>query len=354
MNLEELGYTSELEEFRINNDLSSFEVGRVIAEHRDRFDVISESGVLDCEVTGNLRFTSESREDLPAVGDWVSYMEYDDKGLIHSVLPRKSIIKRKVAGRSSDVQVIATNIDYALIVQAVDRDFNLNRLERYLVICNTSNLIPIVILNKVDLVESEQREEMLSEVKKRIGEVSIVEVSNQLADGFDQLRPLIKKGQTYCLLGSSGVGKSTITNELANSGVMQTGEISESVGKGSHTTTHREIILLPSGALIIDNPGMREVGISDAEGGLETTFASISDLAQNCRYSDCTHTNESDCAVLNALDSEELDPDTYNSFLKLQKEREHFEATTVEKRRKDKSLGKLIKNHQKLKNKNNR
>jgi len=354
MNLEELGYTAELEGFRVDNDLSSFEVGRVVAEHRDRFHVMTESGILDCEVTGNLRFTAESREDLPAVGDWVSYMGYDDKGLIHAILPRQSVIKRKAVGRSSDVQVIASNIDYAIIVQAVDRDYNLNRIERYLVICNASDIKPIIVLNKVDMVDEDRRKEIATEVKNRVGEIPVVEVSNQLSGGLDQLSSLIKKGQTYCLLGSSGVGKSTITNELAKVDVMETGEISESVGKGSHTTTHRELILLSSGAIIIDNPGMREVGISDSEGGLETTFESISDLAQNCRYSDCTHTNESDCAVLNALDTEELDPDSYHNYQKLQREREHFEATTVEKRRKDKSFGKMIKSHQKLKNKNNR
>lgn len=355
MNLKELGYTADLEEFRVNNDLSSFDVGRVIAEHRDRFDVATELGELDCEVTGNLRFATESRQDLPAVGDWVSIMPYDDdKGLIHAVLPRQSIIKRKAVGRSSDIQLIASNIDYAIIVQAVDRDFNLNRIERYLVICNTSNIKPIIVLNKVDLVDVDRRKEIVTEVKNRVGEISVVQVSNQMDGGMDQLSSLIQKGRTYCLLGSSGVGKSTITNELASAGVMQTGEISNSVGKGSHTTTHRELILLPSGAIIIDNPGMREVGISDSEGGLETTFESISDLARDCRYSDCTHTTESGCAVLSALENEELDHDSYDNFLKLQKEHEHFEATTVEKRRKDKSLGKMIKSHQKLKNKNNR
>ncbi|MEQ9405638.1 MAG: ribosome small subunit-dependent GTPase A [Cyclobacteriaceae bacterium] len=353
MNLKELGYNDYFENFRNEQDLDSFETGRVVAEHRDRLVVMTEAGEMDCEITGNLRFTAENKEDLPAVGDWVTVIPSDDgKGLIHSIYPRQSVIKRKAAGNVSDVQLIATNVDVALIVQAVDRDFNLNRLERYLVISNNSNIKPIILLNKIDLISPEERKQLLSEITDRVGDITIVEVSSELNGGYDQLSQHIKPGLTYCLLGSSGAGKSTITNALSDTEAMKTSTISSSVGKGRHTTTHRELVVLPSRALIIDNPGMREVGIADGESGLESTFESIGELAGDCHYSDCTHTNESDCAVLDALENGELDHDTYGNFLKLQRERAHYESTATEKKRKDKRLGKMIKSHQDLRKKN--
>ncbi len=346
MDLTTLGFNESLEKYRAENNLAAFDVGRVIAQHKDRYDVLSSIGELHCEITGNMRFAADSNEDLPAVGDWVALMAYDDdKGLIHAVYPRKTILKRKSAGEHSSAQLIASNIDIALIVQALDRDFNINRLERYLVLCHEAGIEPVIVMTKFDLISPAERREHLETIRARLKEIQIIEVSSEVINGYQALEAIIQPGLTYCLLGSSGVGKSTITNFLSRGEVMEVSEISSAVHKGRHTTTHRELIVLPSGAIIIDNPGMREVGIIDAKSGIDSTFEEIVALAEQCRYADCTHTTENKCAVLDALEDGSLDPDVYDNFMKLKKEKEYFEKSNVEKRRLDKKRGKMYKEH---------
>lgn len=344
MTLEDIGYTPELENYRRENNLDSFEVGRVISEHKERYTVKTTELEYQAELIGNLRFTAEGRHDFPAVGDWVAISPYDeDKALIHAIFPRSSIIERQAVGRSGQSQIIATNIDYGLIVQAVDRDFNLNRLERYLTICHASKVQPIIILSKIDLIEPAELEALVDSIKARGSDVPIVPLSNATREGFEKLEPHPEKGKTYCLLGSSGVGKSTLLNQLSGDELMKTGAISDAMKKGKHTTTHRELILLKSGGILIDNPGMREVGITDASGGLEMTFDSIMELADSCKFKDCTHQHEQGCAVLEALDAGELDASAYENFQKMRREQIRFETTKAEQRRKDKNLGKLYK-----------
>ena len=343
MTIQDLGYTDYLGEHRIEQGLGSFEVGRVILEHKERYVVKTHENEFNAELVGNLKYTAESRYDFPAVGDWVAFTEYDEgKGLIHAVYPRTSIIERKAVGKSGQVQIIATNVDFGLIVQAVDQDFNLNRLERYLTICHASDVEPVIVLSKIDLINSDDLEAIVAQVDQRVSDIPIITVSSE-QDGYKILEATLQKGKTYCLLGSSGVGKSTIINVLSRSSQMQTGEISTAVNKGKHVTSHRELIVLESGGILIDNPGMREVGIADTASGLETTFDSIVDLAQDCRYTDCTHTNESECAILAALGNQEIDIEAYHNFQKMQKEKMHFESDSQERKKKDKDLGKLIK-----------
>jgi ribosome biogenesis GTPase len=342
--LENLGYKDHLDQYRNENDLSVFEVGRVTLEHKERYIVLTEHGEITCELLGNLRFTAQSRSDLPAVGDWVAFNEYDsDKGLIHAVFPRDNVLERQAVGRSGEKQIIASNIDYSLIVQSVNRDYSINRLERYITICHTAGIEPIIILNKIDLIKEGQVQEILHEINERIKGAAVVAISNSTGEGLDQVRPLIKGGKTYCLLGSSGVGKSTLINSLAGKQIMKTGAISESVDRGKHVTTHRELIVLETGGVIIDNPGMREVGITDSSSGLDMTFEKIHDLAHDCKFNDCTHRNEKGCAVLDALDSGELNEDTYENYMKLQREQAHFSASVHEKRMKEKAFGKMVK-----------
>jgi ribosome biogenesis GTPase / thiamine phosphate phosphatase len=274
--LKELGYTDELERFRIDNDLSHFDIGRVIAEHKERYIVRSDKGEFDAEITGNMRFTAKGREDFPAVGDWVALTTFDaDFAIIHQILPRYSTIKRQAVGHSGEVQIIATNIDYAFLVQAVDRDFNINRLERYLTICNSSGVSPIIVLSKIDLIHQEQVSEILENIKIRIKNIPIIAISNESEEGYELIRNTIEKEKTYCMLGSSGVGKSTLLNNLSGKTIMRTDSISKSINRGKHVTSHRELILLENGGILIDNPGMREVGIADSGGGLAITFDSI-------------------------------------------------------------------------------
>ncbi len=350
MTLEALGYTPELEKYRQEEQLQSFEVGRVIAEHRERYIVRTGAEEYEAELIGNLRFTAESRRDFPAVGDWVALSAYDEnKALIHALFPRHSILERQAAGKSGALQIIATNIDYALLVQAVDRDFNINRLERYLTIAHSAKVTPIIVLSKTDLIDQEALQKLVRHISERIPSTPVITVNNQEEDGYEKLAAMLEVGKTYCLLGSSGVGKSTLTNRLSGEDLMKTGAISESVKKGKHVTSHRELIALKNGSLLIDNPGMREVGVGDAGTGLETTFDRITELTQECKYKDCSHTSEDGCAVLEALDNEEIEEAAYENYQKMQREKEHFESTVQERRRKDKSLGKLIKAHKKIK-----
>ncbi len=352
MTVDDLGFTENLVQYRIAQKLDSFEVGRVISEHKDRYIVKTPTVELNAELIGNLRFTANDRYDLPAVGDWVAFSEYDEnKGLIHAIYPRHSIIERKAVGKAGQVQIIATNIDYGLIVQAVNRDFNLNRLERYLIICNASKVEPIIVLSKVDLINSAALEAILTQINARIKKVPILTVSSETV-GYDTLKEVIKTGKTYCLLGSSGVGKSTILNNLSGKLRMKTGEISSSVNKGRHITSHRELIVLNDGGILIDNPGMREVGIADTNGGLEITFDTILQYAQDCKYKDCTHGHEAGCAVLLAVENGDIDKDAYANFHKMEKEKHHFESNVQERRKKDKKFGKLIKRVLKEKKKN--
>lgn len=347
MKLEDLGYNNQLEEFRKEQNLDSFGIGRVILEHRDRYIVRTELSELECELIGNLRFTVTDKSELPSVGDWVAISEYDEgKALIHAVFPRKSVLERKAVGKLGLTQIIATNIDVGLIIQSVNRDFSVNRLERYLTICNASKIDPIIILSKIDLIKESELEELLSQAHDRIKNVPIIAISNQSKIGIDDIRSKLIKGSTYCLLGSSGVGKSSLINSLVGEEILETGIISESIDRGKHVTTHRELIVLENG-ILIDNPGMREVGITDMSGGVEMTFDEILSLAIDCKYSDCTHTNENGCAVLTALENDELNPESYENFLKMEKERMHFDSSAQERKKKDKNLGKLIKNMKK-------
>jgi ribosome biogenesis GTPase len=347
MTLEDLGYNNELEEYRKKQNLDSFDIGRVVLEHRDRYTVKTESNEFDCELIGNLRFTITNKNELPSVGDWVAISEYDeDKALIHAVLPRYSTLERKAVGKSGESQIIAVNIDVGIIIQSVNRDFSINRLERYLTICNASNIEPFIILSKIDLIENLELEELLIQVQERIKNVPIIPLSNQSKVGIDDVISKLAKGKTFCLLGSSGVGKSTLINTLIGEELMYTGEISENIDRGKHVTTHRELIVSEHG-ILIDNPGMREIGITDATEGFEMTFDDVLNLSQDCKYNNCTHTNEDGCSVLRALDKGELNSQTYENFLKMKKERIHYESSAAERKKKGKDLGKLIKNMKK-------
>lgn len=350
MTLQELGYDSGWDIFRKEQGFEHYECGRVVNEHKERYIVRTGDHEYQAEIIGQLRYSAENRSDFPAVGDWVALSPYDDdKALIHAVLPRRTIISRQAVGKHAEKQIIATNVDYAFIVQAVDRDFNINRIERYLTICHSAKVNPIILLNKIDLIDQNALTVMLEELNKRIEKVPVRAISNETGEGINTLMALMLPGKTYCLLGSSGVGKSTLVNKLSGREMMETNAISTSTQKGRHITTHRELILLANGSILIDNPGMREVGIIDSTTGVDTTFDMLLQYAQNCRFKDCTHTNEAGCAVLQAVENGELDPNAHENYLKLEREREHFEMTLAEKRKRDREFGKMIKSFKKIK-----
>ena len=346
MMLEDLGYNEYLENYRNEQGFGSLVVGRIISEHKERYTVKTSENEYDAEIIGNLRFTAQKRSDFPAVGDWVAFSEFDEnKVLIHAIFPRKTIIERQAVGKQGEKQIIATNIDFAFIVQSVEHDFNINRLERYLTICNASNVEPIIILNKIDLIDESELSKLIFRVQERVKDIPVIEVSNESKKGIERLKELIVKGKTYCLLGSSGVGKSSLLNNFSGKQHMKTNTISLSTNKGRHITSHRELIILGNGGIIIDNPGMREVGIADSTGGLERTFETIVQLSKDCKFKNCTHTTEINCAVITAVHKGEIDRNSYENYLKMEKEKEHFESTIAEKRKKDKDFGKMIKQY---------
>lgn len=332
-----------------SSDLGSgeFEIGRISAELKERYAILSAQGEFDAEVTGNLRYGASSREDFPATGDWVRFKPYQGGfAVIHSVLPRYSILRRRDPKGDGSAQVIAANIDAAFIVQSAERDFNANRLERYLAICHEAGIRPIAVISKTDLVDEAALGEIARAVERLAGKDSIRLVSSRTLSGLEEIRASIEPGLTYCLLGSSGAGKSTLINALAGRDLMATSELSESNGKGRHTTTRRELHILEPGGILVDNPGMREVGVVEVSSGLAAAFPDISRLAEGCRFSDCVHEHEAGCAVLKSLEEGALDPRVYENYRKMRKENEYFTATKAEMHRKMRSFGKSAKIYQ--------
>ncbi|MDR3626594.1 MAG: GTPase RsgA, partial [Ignavibacteriaceae bacterium] len=203
MKIEELGYNENLEEFRIKNNLEGYEIGRVITEHKERYIVKTVKGEFEAEITGNMRFSAKNREDFPAVGDWVALTIYEpDFAVIYKIFPRSSVIQRQAVGHSGEFQIIAVNIDYAFIVQAVDRDFNINRLERYLTICNSCKVSPVIVISKTDLIDELRIKEILDKIKLRIKNIPVIAISNETGNGYETIKQFIERGKTYCMLGS--------------------------------------------------------------------------------------------------------------------------------------------------------
>jgi ribosome biogenesis GTPase len=281
---------------------------------------------------------------MPAVGDWVYAQFFDDDTLaiIHDILPRKSLLKRKAPGKKIEHQLIAANIDTGIIIQSLDSNFNLRRLERYLVIIKEGNIIPSIFLSKSDLIGKEEIERKKNEIRKILPDISITAFSNNSQSDIDNIKKLFTPFKTYCLLGSSGVGKTTLLNNLLQKELFKTQPIRKKDGRGKHTTTKRELIILESGAIIIDNPGMREIGVISDESVLDSAFNEIDELSAQCRYKDCTHTVEKGCAVLAAVESGEISEKRYNNYIKIYKESLYNEMSYADKREKDKKFGKYV------------
>ena len=290
------------------------DIARITAQHKGEYAAAWRGGSVRCEIGGKLRHETEDAASLPAVGDFVMLKQDGGSAIIQSVLPRRSVFSRKAAGSEAE-QTIAANIDTVFICMAMDRDFNLRRLERYLSVAWASGALPVVLLTKADLAQNIDQQTAQARVAA-IG-ADVLVSSSLTGDGFDAIAAYIAPGKTAALLGSSGVGKSTLINRLAGSDALATGEV-QSGGKGKHTTTHRELIVLPGGGIVIDTPGMRELGAIYTD--LSKSFADIEALAQGCKFSDCTHTHEPGCAVLAAIEQGTLDASRLQSFHKLQKE----------------------------------
>lgn len=326
--------------------------GRIIFESKGIYKVKNQNGEFFAKITGKQIFKAKTREDYPAVGDWVVIDELNkEQAVIKNVLPRPTVIKRKFGdknkkGEKKEVQIIATNIDVAFIVESMDRDFNLNRFERYFAIVQSGGVKPAIILNKTDLVSERELNEKIEQIKNRFPDVDFLETSTISDKGLDKLQDYIKKEKTYCFLGSSGVGKSSLINKLLEKNSIKVREISLHSGRGKHTTTARQMYFLENGGIVIDNPGMREVGLVDS-GEEADLFDEIKILGKECKYINCTHIHEPDCKVLEALNAGKLDPGKYANYVNLKKETKYYELDNFEKRKKDRQFGKFLKNAKK-------
>ncbi len=299
--------------------------GRVTVQHRGLYVVATDFGDLNAQLSGRLMSEAEAG-GYPAVGDWVALAPRPREGgaTIHALLPRRTAFLRKAAHSVQDVQVVAANVDLAFLVTSMNADFNPRRLERYLAAAWQSGARPVVVLTKADLCEA--AETVVAEAQAAAVGAPVLAVSAVTGDGMAALAAHLKPGETCVVVGSSGVGKSTLVNALAGEARMDTGAIRQDDSRGRHTTTHRELVLLPGGALILDTPGMREFGLLDVGEGLDAAFEDIEALARDCRFRDCSHANEPGCAVQEALRTGVLDEARWKSFRKLRRELAFLEA----------------------------
>ena len=343
MKIRDLGFDQWFDEYAHQFQQEGCSFARISAVDRGSYLIKNESGEVPAELTGKLLYQVESAMDLPCVGDWVTAYYYNDgtAAIIHRVFPRKTFLRRKSAGENVDYQMIAANIDTAFIVQSCHFDFNPHRLERYLVMAADGHVEPIVVLTKTDLISREELDQKLSIIGS-VSKVRVLALSNVTGIGFDEFQQMLFPGRTYCLLGSSGVGKTTLINRLMGREAFHTKAVS-GTGEGTHTTSRRQLVVLSQGAMLIDTPGMRELGILGAGDGINAGFEEFAALSSQCRYANCRHEHEPDCAVRAAIERGELSEDRYSSYVKLKKESEFYEMSYLDKRKKDKAFGKFIK-----------
>jgi ribosome biogenesis GTPase len=321
-NLEDLGWDSFFQKHFLSLNILDSGPARVISESRGCFQVYSQHGELTAKISGKMLHRAEQENQYPAVGDWVAVkpLVNEKKSIIQAVLPRKSKFSRKVAGERTEEQIISANIDTIFIISGLDggRNFNPRRIERYLTLAWSSGAIPVIVLNKVDLCPDVDRYVQI--IEDIAPGISIHPVSAKERVGLEAIKNYLPKGSTGAFLGSSGAGKSALINSLLGVEKQETGEVRPDDRTGRHTTTKRELILLPGGGIMIDTPGMREIQMWAGEEDLQGTFQDIEILAKRCRFSNCSHNVESGCAVREAVDQGDLDPARLESFLKLQKE----------------------------------
>lgn len=338
--LQNLGWSDWFEQ-RADCD-PAHSIARVAAVDRDQLLLIDETGPFRAKLTGSYLHRHRLSHELPCVGDWVCVEKpTEDFGVVHALLERRTSLRRRAAGDVVGYQMIAANLDFVIVVQSCHFDFNLKRLERYLVMVMDGGAEPYILLTKTDLVDPAVVAAQTAEIRAAGITAPILTLSNVTREGVGDLERMLLPGKTYCFVGSSGVGKSTLINHLIGREMLDTKVVSRT-GEGRHTTVRRELIRLEGGALVIDNPGMREFGILGAESGIVAGYADIGALASRCRYRDCTHSGEPGCAVAEAIDSGELRSEHFENYQKLSKESEFYQMSYAEKRKKDRNFGKMV------------
>lgn len=356
MDLKLYGWNSFFDEQLSALNQDGLAPGRVAVENKNNYILYSEYGELTGEISGKLYFNCENKADFPAVGDWVLFRPFADekRAIIEHVMPRKTRFSRKAAGSKTEEQILASNIDIVFIMTSMNKDLNTRRLERYLVLARENKISPVIVLSKSDLCQNP--EETLGEISSFSDNIPIHVISCVTGYGVDEIQNYFEGNKTIGLLGSSGVGKSTLINFLAGEEIMKVNYITDYKDKGVHTTTRRELVLLPEGGMIVDTPGLRELQLWEGSEGLTDVFSDIEAIAEECKYKDCTHTTEPGCAVIKAFEEGSLDEDRMRSYRKMQREINYFkrrqnENLILAERKKWKKIHKDIKLIYKLKNK---
>lgn len=353
MNIIDLGWNEHFsQEFQNFDGGDGLIPARVAKQNKQNYEILCELGNLNAHLSGSFSFFTESNADYPAVGDWiiVSKLPGEDKAIIHKLLARKTSFTRKIAGDKTEKQIIAANIDIVFLVVGLDRNFNLRRIERYLTLINRCGADLVILLNKSDVCRDVDAR--VQEVTEIAGDCPIHKLS-AINDSCDFLSSYITRGKTVTMVGSSGTGKTTIINRILGENILQTGETSQKVSQGRHTTTWRELIVLPNGGIVIDTPGMRELQLWSDEEDLAKAFDDIEELSKNCKFRDCKHQEEPGCAVLQAIENGDLDSKRLVNYIKMSKEIRFLENRKEQrlamKKSWGKSISKLSKQHHKLK-----
>jgi ribosome biogenesis GTPase len=343
LSLVDLGWDEQYAAQVVTDRDQKLQPARVVAIHKGACDVSNGETVRPAKMTGRLRHRAQSRADYPTVGDWVLVKDFlvGEFGRVERVLERRSVLRRKSAGRTSREQLIAANLDRAFIVQGVGAGFSLKRIERYLVMVNESGIEPVIILTKQDLLEVDACLEVEALVKNHLPGVKVLLMSNETGEGLAETADLFEARLTCCVIGVSGAGKSTLLNRVLGEDRLFTLPVRESDGKGVHTTTWRELITLENGGHVIDTPGMRELGNMEAESGISETFEDIQAWASGCRFGDCAHVQTEGCAVIAAVEAGELPQERYDHYVRLMSEAARFSAGTIEKREQDRRLARF-------------